>query len=236
MHMNVCLRFLAMTARSGFSTRVKGWAGGVCLVVLAAAPWSSARATVLFNNIGLPRTAISGGISISGAPYGSFSTGSQAAVLNSLELELTSQNPLDGGSVRFALYSNSGSGPTGRPTLLGSVADSALSSSVGVYSVSVSANLAANTRYWIGLAQSGGVAGNDLWNYVSSSAGTGVSTEYDYYTLNSPALSPNTMAQAVYLMGVSASTVPVPEPSPLLWMIAPLTVLGLVQARRRLAS
>lgn len=215
-----------------FQTSLRGWAGAACLVALSAMPWSSAGATVLFNNIGLPRTPIAGGIPVSGGPYASFSTGSQGAVLTSLELELLSQNPLDGGTLRFSIFANSGSGPTGRPTVLGSVLDSALSASAGVYSFSVRANLAANTRYWIGLAQTGGVTGNDLWNYVSSSAGTGVSSEYDYYTSNSPALSPNLMAQAVYLMGVSASTVPVPEPSPLLWITVPLAALGLAQARR----
>lgn len=227
-----------MTTQPNLAAGFRRWFGIASMVVVAAAPWSAARATTLFNNIGLSRTPIAGGIPLSltsGSPYASFSTGSQGAMLSSLAFELTSSSPLDGGKVQVALYKDSGSGPTGRATVLGSILDSALSSSAGVYAVSVSANLAANTRYWIGLAQGGGTTGSDLWNYVSSSNGTGVSSEYDYYTNNSPALSPNAMAQAVYLMGVTATTIPapVPEPAPLLLLAAPLAVLGLARTRRR---
>ena len=222
-----------MAGGFGCVTKMRKLAFCLPVVALATAPWTAARATVLFNNIGLVRTPIAGGVSLSGVPYASFATGAQSAVLNSLSFDLTSQTPADGGSVKVLLYKDSGSGPTGRPTSLASLLDSALSSSAGVYSVSVSAALAANARYWIALSQSGGASGNDKWNYVSSSAGTGAASEYDYYTNNSPALSANSLAQAVYLMEVTVSSVPVPEPSPLLWMAGPLVVLGLARGLRR---
>lgn len=190
---------------------------------------TQARADVLFNNIGLKKASGIGADPVANTLYGSFFTSSQGLMLSGLALELLATNPGDGGSINVVLASDSSGVPGRGFKLLGQISDSSLTSSPSVYSFSESIPLAANTRYWIKLAQSGVSATSAYWEYDGSSAGPGVYSEFDFNSGNSPALSADSLGTSVYMMTVSA----VPEPTSLALYAGALTILGLVASSRR---
>ncbi len=205
----------------------------VAALVLAPLLAVPARADVLFNNIGLPVLApFSGADPVSNTLYASFSTSSQGLMLSSLALELDAVTPNDGGLINVVLASDAFGVPGKGLRLLGQINDSILTTSPSVYTFSESVPLAANTRYWIKLAQTAGTSSSAYWAYAGSSAGVGVYSEYDYNTGNSPALSVNSLGLGVYMMTVSA----VPEPTSLALYAGALTILGVVASSRRRRS
>lgn len=211
---------------------MKSFSKPLAVAALALAPLLAvpARAGVLFNNIGLPKLAPAiGADPVSNTLYASFSTSSQGLMLSSLALELDAATPTDGGSINVVLASDAFGVPGKGLRLLGQISDSILTTSPSVYYLSDSIPLAANTRYWIKLAQTAGASSSAYWEYAGSSAGVGVYSEYDYNTGNSPALSLNSLGTGVYMMTVSA----VPEPTSLALYAGALAILGLVASSRR---
>jgi hypothetical protein len=109
-----------------------------------------------------------------GPVYQEFSSGGTAATLNSVSLDL-SDTTSDGGTVTVKLYAdNAGSAGTA-VTTLGTILDSALSSSAAgtFYTLNFSSSytLTANTTYWIGLSTN--LAANGAyWHYTNAPVGT----------------------------------------------------------------
>lgn len=122
---------------------------------------ATANATVsLFGSLtGTPEDAVPVSPALGGDPaYQSFSTGSQAVTLSGLELVGWANNLTDGGSMSIALYASNSTAPAAAPLdILGTFADSSLTTYLNGFSVPVAGldiQLAADTRYWIGIYDS----------------------------------------------------------------------------------
>ena len=186
--------------------------------VLAAAP---ARAvTYVFDDI--TSVTRSNNVSIGNDAYASFSTGSAGAAMSSLELTLGKSASTSTGTITVGLYSQASTGVVGvLLATLGTVTVNSLSTTYGVVTVTSSANylLAASTRYFIGLIDSGT---NGRWG--TSAPATGTASEY-HGTASAP--SAETLNTTVaYMMRVA-----VPEPASM--AVLGSGIAGLLMARRR---
>lgn len=146
------------------------------LLALAAVGYlafcATANATVsLFGSLtGTPENAVTVSPALGGDPaYQSFSTGSQPVTLSGLDLVGWVGNLTDGGSMSIALYANNSTGPAPTPLdTLGTFTDSSLTTSLNGFSVPVAGldiQLAADTRYWIGIYDSSapGYSSSFVW-------------------------------------------------------------------------
>ncbi len=122
---------------------------------------ATANASVsLFGSLtGTPEDAVPVSPASGGDPaYQSFSTGSQAVTLSGLDLIGWVGSLTDGGSMSIALYASNSTAPAATPLdILGTYADSSLTTYLNGFSVPVSGldiQLAADTRYWIGIYDS----------------------------------------------------------------------------------
>ena len=196
-----------------------------CMVAVGA--FSAHAGTILFDNTG----ATGGGADpiSAGEIYASFSTGSNSGVLGSLELILVASNPNDEGTISVGLYADNSTTPGSEIVSLGTIADSSLSTTPGLFPVTLSSNptLSSNTRYWIGLSTSG----TGKWEWSSNLSGTGVSGEY-FYNYNLETLS-NSSQGFAYQMQVVMDPSSVPEPSTLLSGASGLIALGISLAVAR---
>jgi len=122
-----------------------------------------------------------GPLSLGGARAGfSFSAGASLGYLSAVTIAMQATNPGDGDQTTFALYdSELGAGgqygPVKQLAVLGTVADSSLTTAQQLVTVNVSGRvfLTANTQYWIqAIAPNGSTAQID---FTQSGAGTGVS-------------------------------------------------------------
>jgi len=140
-----------------------------CVALLA----SGANAqTVLYGNLS---DHINGYTGI-GPLYNSFSTGSAALLLTDVKVwvELTRSGTT--GSFTVALYADNNTFPGTQLATIGSMNDTSIATSPGqVYDFPVSPGVALtpNTRYWIGMTQSGATATSTGWAFTGSTAGTG---------------------------------------------------------------
>jgi hypothetical protein len=192
----------------------------MCLVVAALyAVKMPACAGVLYDNLSafsLSNDPISGPT----APLSdSFSTGTGAAALTDIKV-LAYGNPILGnggvsaGSVDLTLLADNGTAPGAALLYLGSLSDSALSTSPTVFDVPLATpyNLAANTRYWIELSSSNGTVAH--WEFSQDTNGPGVANEFFSF---GGSVYPN--AAGPYQMQVNAdlldSPTVIPEPSTL---------------------
>ena len=145
----------------------------VCAVLMSCCLVPAASAEVLFDNLGYPSVGADGDLA-HGPLYASFSTvGSNT--LTDVSLLIGADNPNDGGTFTIDLYSDSSTSPGSLLTALGTFDDSQLSSSLAVFSDSVSYSLSADTRYWIGISSSDGSV---YWSYEVDDLGIGVAGEF----------------------------------------------------------
>jgi hypothetical protein len=138
----------------------------------------------LFDDTGSTYT---GGLGISPSSEGplaqSFSSGSAPILLTDLKLELDDSNPSDGGTITIELFTSAGlaTGPGAEVGVLGTIADSTLTTSFASYDISFSNffTLAANTTYWIELAATAGSGAQ--WDAANGASGTGVSGQEAFH-------------------------------------------------------
>ncbi len=194
-----------------------------CLAVAVLLAAASAQAqTYVFDNTTQSRT---GAATIGTGEYASFSTDAQAYTLSSLTLNMRYSGG-SSGTIKVGLYAaNTDNTVGGQLIQLASFALSALTGSYANYSVTglSTYTLAASTRYYIGLIDTGS---NGRWGTDGSTAGTGVAGEYHAATPTTP-LANGAMA---YMMQVGVTAV-VPEPASI--ALFGTAIAGLIAARRR---
>ena len=195
----------------------------VC-AILALASFSSttANATYLYNNIDVSSGGTASASTLDNGPLGnSFSTGSAAYTLTSVDLLVLADNPSDGGSFTVSLLSDSSIHP-GATIATDTFHDAVLSTSLSTLSAPFSSiALAADTRYWIELSTS---TGSLEWSFTGANDGIGVANEYNFYA---GSVSAN-QSFTPYQMRIGSA---VPEPSTWALMLAGFAGLGFVGYR-----
>ncbi len=206
---------------------------GATLFALATS--GAAHATTLYDNLyAASDGADPVGTLPDGSPWGpladSFSTGSSSFSFGDLKLLLGAGSPTDGGSITVSLFSDSGTAPASSLDLLGTISDSALSSTPSIVDLTFGPiPLAANTRYWIELADAGLANGDSVsWSWTYSVSGPGVGSEF-FYNLAS-GVSPND-PNGGYQMQIA-----VPEPITLSLLGAGLAGAAAFRRRRKVAK
>ena len=195
-----------------------------------------ANAVTLFDSITGSIDVVSDSVGIDGPLYASFSTVAGVVNLTEVQVVLSAEVTTDGGSVNISLWSdNGGPSPGSSVALLGTIADSAMTGSPAIYSLSgLSQSLAANTRYWIELSTSDQSSAG--WWYTDNTTGTGVLGEY-WLTNYSPGVVPNAGDSNYdafpYEMRVFASTSETPLPAALPLFASGLGALGALGWRRK---
>lgn len=161
----------------------------IFLAGVALAATAASAQTTLYNNLNATignYYPITGPNQPDAGPlYNSFSTGSSALQLTDVKVNLELMDAPEG-TVNMALFSNSGNYPGSVIQVIGSISDSAVSFSGGVYDFPVSPNvpLTANTRYFIGLypTKPGNVGTSTDWASTDSTAGSGIDVIANEYT------------------------------------------------------
>jgi hypothetical protein len=212
----------------------------VLLVLLYA---RSGRADDLFNNLAnIPCTTTTCSSDPVGSLFGpladSFSTGGSSFELDSVTVTLSNQlldtavqgavgeSPCSGascGTTDVFLVSDSSTSPGAQIEMLGSLNNSSLSLTPGLFTFNSFApvDLQPNTRYWIELTSTDD---NSWWQFDG-----GVNGEF---FSNSLGVSPDS-AQAYQLEVAGGTSSAVPEPSAVSLLFAGLAVLGFCAAIRR---
>jgi len=140
---------------------------------------ASTRASVIYNNLG----GFTGGsdplIPGFGPRYDSFTSAGSKQIISRLELKLEGRG--GPGQITVELFSDSGTSPGALIATLGIINAATISGTDSngfgkTYSLSLFSMplLAASTRYWIGLSDTGAVA----WDFSGDTSGVGVSGEY----------------------------------------------------------
>ena len=201
-------------------------------LLLITAPFTNrVIADVVYDNISASTGAVSAGdagVSTTGSgPLGdSFSTDSSPSTLTDVQVLVSADTPTDGGAFTVSLLSDSSTSPGTTIATLGTIQDSALTTSPTETTVDVpvtsTIDLAPNTRYWIEL---GGATTSGNWSYDVANVGVGVASEFNFYAGGVSANNSFTPYQ------MTVTTTPVPEPTTL--GLAGLCVAGLALRRRR---
>ena len=189
--------------------------------VLAAAP---ARAvTYLFDDI-TANAARTGTAAIGDDAYASFKTGTAGAAMSSLEINLGKSGTGSTGTITVGLYAESGTAGVVGVLLatLGSVTVAGLTTAGAAVTVTSSATylLAASTRYFIGLIDSGT---GGRWGTIDTASGA-IGSAGEYHSTTKTGISNSTLP--MYLMRVA-----VPEPASMALLGS--GIAGLLMARRR---
>jgi len=170
-------------------------------------------------------------IAVIGPLYDSFSTGANSGALSDAEF-LLSGDPTSNGSISVDLFADSGGPSVGSLIVkLGTINDSQLSGSPGIITLNLLATpqLAANTRYWIGLT---GPNSSALWSWSLDTSGVGVASEFFTNAGNINAGIPSFASdQGAYQMEIALGS-PIPEPASLFLTGVALLTCGTVLRRR----
>jgi hypothetical protein len=186
-----------------------------------------ANASVIYNNLYSTSNGADG-LTKFGAPYNvfdSFSTGPSGFNLADVKLLLEGA-PTSPGSFTAAVYSDSSTKPGALLYTIGTLSDSALSSSLSVVDFTLASPdyLAANTRYWLVLNTTNNSSASWGWSYDQSALG--VAGEY---LGHGSVVSSN--INGPYQMELSGSSA-VPEPTTML--LLGLGLIGVAGVRRRI--
>lgn len=187
----------------------------VGLIASATLVAGSAQATVLYNNLGAASTGTDP-VAGFGPLADSFSTGASAVSLDTLTL-LVDGNAGSGGSFTVNLLTDNNTSP-GAVLASGTFSDSVLAGTLTPLTFTCNGcSLAADTRYWIQLADAGGTTTN--WSWSSDISGVGVANEYFANSNGVFANNPNGPYQMELIAGV-------PEPATWALMLAGLGIIG----------
>ncbi len=198
---------------------------------LFAAALPAAQAALVYNNLAAVQSGADPVYGF-GPLANSFSTGADGGTLRGVQALLINLGPDVVSNIQVSLLANSGTQPGTALVSLGS-GSSANVSSAGFQTYSFAPltafDLAANTRYWVGIS----VAGINAieWAFSSDLSLTGVAGEASYS--NAFGVSPNASA-AENGFGPYQMAVEVPEPGSLALVCLGLT--GVVFLRRHSAS
>jgi len=195
----------------------------------------SARAVPIYNNLGATSDG-SDPIGSFGPLYDSFTSSSSVQAITGLSLALSGvpqvsviaeSSVADGGILTVGLYSDSGTTPGALIATLATISDATIGPGINDYTITLLTDpvLAANTRYWIGLSDTGDSTG---WSDSLDLSGPGVSGEY---FANENGVFPN--SDGPYQMTVTVGS-PVPDAGGTAYLLG-LGVAGLVVLRRKLA-
>jgi len=110
-----------------------------------------------------------------GPCYASFTSSAQGGTLSGLQLKLA-EFPPGPGTLTVGLYADDSTSPGALVAPLGTFDDTQLLSGYHDYTVTLTSlpALTPNTRYWIGLSDTGGAG----WAFSTDTPGPGVGTEY----------------------------------------------------------
>ncbi|MGD0060576.1 MAG: VPDSG-CTERM sorting domain-containing protein [Verrucomicrobiia bacterium] len=198
----------------------------------------SAKAIPIYNNLAATSSGIDP-VGSFGPLYDSFTSASSVQAITGLELalygptvsvgpSLTALNGVGPATITVGLYSDSSTTPGALIATLGTISDASISAGISDYTVSLLTDpvLAASTRYWIGLSDTGTTT---EWSYSSDLSGTGVSGQY---FANVNGVFPNT--DSPYQMLLTTAAAAVPDAGSTAYLLG-LGVAGLVVLRRKLA-
>ena len=202
-------------------------------VVLGAGCATSASADVVFNNLAATPTGSTGNVGTYGPDAQSFTTGAGSMALTDVKLLLSRySDPV--GTATIGLYSD-GPGiccslpaPTSLLQTLGTVSDTALTTSPGTYDFTLGTPyaLSAGTRYWIEISTTDG--STVAWSTSNDLSGVGVASSYLFHDGGT---SLDSSLGRAHQMQVQVGGVP--EPSGLAIVGAGLVALTLTRRRRQ---
>jgi hypothetical protein len=202
--------------------------------MVAASFPGSAGATVLYSNLANPGSGFSA-VSSTAWAANAFSTDNNTYKLSDVILALEGVSTT--GTLTVSLYSSSGgpAQPTTNLATLGTIADSALSTSMFTQqTVNVSnVTLAPNTQYFIVLSGSSSSGADADWEKEQGTTGIGVAGGEWGTSANSGStwsMHGVSVDFAPYVMQVDAST---PEPGSIFSALGGLAVVALARFRRR---
>lgn len=217
---------------------------------LALCATANASVTLFESLTGTPENGIQVSPAVGGDPaYQSFSTGSQAVTLTGLALVGWVNDLTDGGSMSVALYASNANAPASSPLdVLDTFTDASLSTALSGISVPVSGldiQLAADTRYWIGIYDSSaaGYSSSFVWGERYDNSDTyGATGQYseiygtiipDPYSFTDPTngVTYNFGPMDMAISGVATGSVP--EPATLGLLALGLAGVGLSRRMRK---
>ncbi len=204
----------------------------------------SANAIPIYDNLAATSNG-SDPIGSFGPLYDSFTSASSVQAITGLSLALSGPSILPGvsvvpgasltpevappsGTITVGLYSDSSTTPGALIATLATISDSTIGAGINDYTITLLTDpvLAASTRYWIGLSDTGDSTG---WSYSLDVSGTGVPGEY---FANESGVFPNN-SDAPYQMTVTVGSA-VPDGGTTAYLLG-LGVAGLLVLRRKLA-
>jgi hypothetical protein len=197
---------------------------GVCALLVGASA-SSTKAIPIYDNLEAGYYGYDS-VGAAGPTYDSFTSSGSIQAITGLQLALYGRG--GAGTITVGLFSDSSTAPGALIATLATIDDTTISAGLNDYTLSLLSDplLAAGTRYWIGLSDTGT---STEWSWSLDVSGTGVSGEY---FANASGVAPN--SDGPYQMTLSTSVVP--EPSA--WAMVAMgicTLLGGLRLNRRLS-
>jgi hypothetical protein len=189
---------------------------------------SLTRAGVIYDNSG----AVSSGsdpLLALGPLYDSFTSDSSGNQLTDLALVLLNNGSATGGNLSIGLYSDSSTTPGVLLGTLGTLSENSLSGTAALYDIPLAGNptLAPDTRYWIGITDSGTSA---VWSWSLDVSGTGVGSEF---LSNQNGTFPNSGNGPYQMTVTEGSVTATPEPASVLLIVGSAGLLGVFRLTGR---